>query len=194
MFAAIGCRRGAPGIIQVCADQRGCLAAGQFPPYVRGMKHLARHLLAITSLSLLVACGGGETQVETGTEGGPVSPADRGPLTEQSVADIGIAAMVDRMIVDGQQLGTLLATIDSAETAEAVRPNIEAMIKDYKVMFNRFETMDQPSFSDIAALASRGSKLAESQQTVMEELRRIYTNHPEASEVLREALDGFGQP
>ena len=157
------------------------------------MKHLVRHLLAITSLSLLVACGGGETQVETGTEG-PVSPADLGPLTEQSVVDIGIAAMVDRMIVDGQQLGTLLATIDSAETAEAVRPNIEAMIKDYKVMFNRFETMDQPSFSNIAALASRGSKLAESQQTVMEELRRIYTNHPEASEVLREALDGFGQP
>lgn len=155
------------------------------PPYVQGMKHL----FVIASLSLLVACNGGEGTAEqvAETSGGTT-------LTEQSVANMGVPAMADRMIADGNQLGNLLASVDSAETAEAVRPNIEAMIKDYKIMFDRFETMDQPSFSDIAALASRGAKLAESQQTVMEELRRIYTNHPEATEVLRDALDGFGQP
>jgi len=158
---------------------------GRSSPYVQGMKHI----FAIASLSLLVACSGGEAKVEPVTE-----TPETGVLTEQSVADMGVPAMADRMIADGNQLSNLLASVDSAKTAEAVRPNIEAMIKDYKIMFDRFETMDQPSFSDIAALASRGSKLAESQQTVMEELRRIYTKHPDAAEVLRDALDGFGEP
>jgi len=36
---------------------------------------------------------------------------------------------------------------DSAKTAEAVFGLImRRMIKDYKIMFDRFETMDQPSF------------------------------------------------
>ncbi len=158
---------------------------GRSASYVRGMKHL----FAIASLSLLVACSGDETKVEQ-----VIETPETAALNTESVAEMGVPAMADRMIADGNQLGKLLASVDSAETAETVRPNIEAMIKDYKVMFDRFETMDQPSFSDIAALASRGSELAESQQTVMEELRRIYTNHPEAADVLRDALDGFGQP
>ena len=96
--------------------------------------------------------------------------------------------VADQLIIDGTTLSEMLAQVDSVETAEEVRPAIDAMVADYRVIIDRMETMEEPNFSDLAAMASRARPLAEAQQRVATEIQRINRDHPEAAKVLREAL------
>lgn len=145
-----------------------------------------KHLLLFTGLSLLVACGSGTTDVDVG-DGTP-------PLTQESVADMTLPDMADRMIADGEMLGTLLADVTSVESAEAVQPRIEAMMENYRLMFEQLETIDNPGFSDMAALASRAPQIARTQEELVRQVQRIHADHPEAADVLRKTLDNLVKP
>ncbi|MGB3456831.1 MAG: hypothetical protein WBG08_05890 [Litorimonas sp.] len=138
----------------------------------------------LMSCALLAACSGGTDA----PDGDGVAP-----ITAEAAADMSVPDMADRLIADGRSLGTLLSTVDSEASAEAVRPELEAMIENYTVLFERFETMGEPSFSDMAALASRGPELVRAQQEVAEQVRRIYDNHPEAAALLRDTLEDVGR-
>ncbi len=139
-------------------------------------------ILTAFPAAFLMACSGGEPQTETSA-----------PVTAEIAADMSLPDMADRVIADSRELTTMLARVDSAEAAEAARPEVEAMVANYRVLIDRFETMGEPSFSDMAALASRGAALAEAQQGVSAEVRRIYNDHPEAADILRDALDDAGR-
>jgi len=144
-----------------------------------------KHLLAIACLPLLVACSGGN---ETPAE----SPGTPERIEATASASPSVPVMADRLIDDGKILSEMLSRVNSPETAEDVRPAIEAMIEEYRQLLNTMDTMDSPNFSDMAALASRAKPLADTQRRVATEIQRIYTNHPEAADILREALDDLG--
>lgn len=137
-----------------------------------------KQFFALITLSLLVACSGGEKEPEA---------------IEPAAVDMKLPAMADQLIDDGETLQSLLADVQSAESAEAIRPRVEAMIEDYRAMFERMESMNNPSFSDMAALAARAPELAKTQDNIAQEIQRIRRDHPEATEVLREAMKDLGQ-
>lgn len=142
-----------------------------------------KHFLALALLPLLIACSGGSDPDAVDTKVSEVATA-----TETSLPTVA-----DQLIDDGNTLGEMLARVESSETAEEVRPAIEAMVEEYRALFVKMETMDSPSFSDMTAMASRAPKLIETQQRVANEIQRIYNDHPEAADVLRSVLDDLGQ-
>ncbi|MEM7729715.1 MAG: hypothetical protein AAF311_10625 [Pseudomonadota bacterium] len=127
--------------------------------------------------AVLAACSGGGADDE-----GPV-------ITAEAAADMSMTDMADRLIEDGRSLGTLLSGVDGEASAEAVRPQVEAMVENYRVLGERFEALGEPSFSEMAALASRLPDMARTQAGVVEQVQRIYNDHPEAADILRDALD-----
>jgi len=134
-----------------------------------------KHCLVLSLLPALIACSGGsEPEIDI---------AERPAMAADSLPDVA-----DQLIIDGTTLSEMLAQVDSVETAEEVRPAIDAMVADYRVIIDRMETMEEPNFSDLAAMASRARPLAEAQQRVATEIQRINRDHPEAAKVLREAL------
>lgn len=152
------------------ALRRG-LARGPYDPYLQGMKHL----LALSLLPLLLACS-------------PSSDPDVESAAAVTVSETSLPNVADQLIDDGNTLGEMLARVDGAETAEQIRPAVEAMVADYRALFTKMETMDTPSFSDMTAMASRAPKLMAAQQRVATEIERISTDHPEAADVLRNVL------
>lgn len=139
-----------------------------------------KHWLSLIFIPLLIACSGG---ADTDAQDTPAA----------SVSETSLPTLADQMIDDGKTLGEMLARVESAETAEQIRPAIEDMIEEYRVLFAKMETMESPSFSDMAAMASRAPRLVETQERIASEIQRIYNDHPEAADVLRDALDDFGQ-
>jgi hypothetical protein len=139
-----------------------------------------KHWLSLIFIPLLIACSGGE-----GTDAQDTPAA--------SVSETSLPILADQMIDDGKTLGEMLTRVESTETAEQIRPAIEDMIEEYRVLFAKMETMESPTFSDMAAMASRAPRLVETQERIASEIQRIYNDHPEAADVLRDALDDFGQ-
>ena len=139
---------------------------------------MRKHLLILSAL-LLAACGGGGSP----TAGDALTPAQADAM---SVADMG-----DRLVDDSAELAELLANIDSEADAEAARPRLEAMVKDYEVLQARLETLDESelSFGDAAALMRRAPTLAANGQRIATEIERLRTEHPEASDILGRILD-----
>ena len=139
---------------------------------------MRKHLLILSAL-LLAACGGGGSP----TAGDALTPAQADAM---SVAD-----MCDRLVDDSAELAELLANIDSEADAEAARPRLEAMVKDYEVLQARLETLDESelSFGDAAALMRRAPTLAANGQRIATEIERLRTEHPEASDILGRILD-----
>ena len=137
-----------------------------------------KRLLSVVGLSFLIACSGGEAEPD---------------VTEPAAAEMKLPAMADQLIDDGETLQDLLAQVQGMESAEAIRPQVEAMIGEYRALFERMESMDNPSFSDMAALAARAPELAQTQENIAAQIQRIRRDHPEATEVLREALKDLGQ-
>jgi len=139
-----------------------------------------KHWLSSTLLPLLIACSGA-TEAETEN------------VSAATVSETSLPNVADQLIDDGKTLGEMLARVESVETAEQIRPAIETMIEDYRALFETMETMESPSFSDMTAMASRAPKLIEAQKRVANEIERIYNDHPEAADVLRDALEDLGQ-
>ena len=146
------------------------------------MRYLITSILVIS----LAACSSGQPE-----EGDIMSEPIR--ITSETAADMSMTDMADQLISDGQSLTDLLSTVNSAETAEAIRTDLEGMMSNYQVILERFESMGEPSFTEMAALASRLPDLNGLQQSLSAEVERIYKNHPEATDVLRETLEGFGR-
>lgn len=146
-----------------------------------------KYLLAIPLAFFLSACSG---------EAGQQSPDSNEPIriTSEAAADMSMSDMADQLIEDSQLLTTLLSGVNDAATAEAIRPQIETLVDNYDVMLTRFENSGEPSFSEMASLASRLPDLAETQKALSAEVKRIYQNHPEATEVLRETLEDVRRP
>lgn len=138
-----------------------------------------KHLLALSLLPLLIACSGG-------------SDPDAAKIDVAGVSDLTLPNVADQLIDDGSTLGEMLARIDGAETAEQIRPAIEAMVEKYQALGVKIESMDTPSFSDITAMASRAPKLMDAQKQIANEIQRIRTDHPDAADVLRKALGDLG--
>ena len=139
---------------------------------------MTRALVSTLAL-LLVACGGGGSDTSGQT------------LSAEAAEAMSVADMGDRLIDDTAELAALLKTVDSEATAEAARPRLEAMAKDYEVLQKRLETLDENDlgFSDVAALARRTPKLAANAQAIAVEVERLRTEHPEASDILGRVLD-----
>jgi hypothetical protein len=151
------------------------------PSYEGRMRRIAILLLS----AVLVACGGAADKDEDLREA---------PVTTETAADMSMPDMADKLIADSQSLAVLLFQVDSEATAEDIRPEIERMARDYTILSERFEAMGEPSFSDMAALASRAPQLIETQQAVARQIERIYTQHPDAADVLRDTLENVGRP
>ncbi|MEL6688431.1 MAG: hypothetical protein AAFP97_12525 [Pseudomonadota bacterium] len=145
-----------------------------------------RHLLLIPMAGVLVACSGGGASQED-------APAEPIRITSEAAADMSMTDMADQLITDSESLTGLLSGVTDNETAEAIRPDIEAMVENYQVLLTRFESMGEPSFSEMASLASRLPDLANTQQSLATEIERIYKNHPEATAVLRDTLENIGR-
>jgi hypothetical protein len=141
--------------------------------------------LASLAAFLLVACSGGDAPSETRTKTVP-EPA---PIV---ASDMNAPDLADLIIEDGATLETLLSSVTSEESAQAARPQIEAMIARYTQVADQFQSMGEPSFSEMAALASRLPRLAETQSKLAGEIQRIYQDHPDAADVLRDALGDAG--
>jgi len=141
-----------------------------------------KHLLVASLVPLLIACNGNS------------EPGASAPDAPSAASETTLPNVADQLIDDGKTLGEMLAQVNSVEAAEDIRPTIEAMVSEYSVLIERIDTMESPSFSDMAALASRAKPLAETQQRVATEIQRIYADHPEAADVLREALGDLGRP
>lgn len=138
-----------------------------------------RVIISLVAATLLAACGGGGSP----TSGDTLTPAQADAM---SVADMG-----DRLIDDSAELAEILAGINSEADAEAARPRLEAMVRDYEVLQTRLENLDENnlSFGDAAALMRRAPTLAANAQAVAEQIERLRTEHPEASDVLGRILD-----
>jgi hypothetical protein len=139
-----------------------------------------KNLLALFLLPLLIACGGS-------------SEPDVVQTDVTSTSALNLPDVADQLIDDGNTLGEMLARIDGVETAEQIRPEIEAMVEEYRALNVKIETMDTPSFSDVTAMASRAPQLMAAQKQIANEIQRIETDHPDAAEVLRKALADLGQ-
>lgn len=139
-----------------------------------------KHLLAFSLLPLLLACS-------------PASESDAGSGSVVTVSETSLPTVADQIIDDGNTLGEMLARVDGAQTAEEIRPAVEAMVAEYRALFTKMETMETPSFSDVTAMASRAPKLMEAQRRVATEIERIKTDHPDAADVLRNVLSDLGQ-
>lgn len=144
-----------------------------------------KHLLALSLLPVLIACSGGSDPEAATIDAANGDVASASALTLPTVAD--------QLIDDGNILREMLVRIDGAETAEQIRPDIEAMVEKYRALSVKIETMDTPSFSDITAMASRAPKLMDAQKQIANEIERIRTDHPDAAAVLRKALGDLGQ-
>lgn len=140
-----------------------------------------KHWLSLTLIPFLIACSGGsETDAQKSA-------------SEIAVAEASLPNLADQLIDDGNTLGEMLARVDGVETAEQIRPAVEAMVAEYRVLFEKMETMDTPSFSDITAMASRAPKLMAVQERVKTEINRIRTDHPDAANALQNVLSDLGQ-
>ena len=106
---------------------------------------------------------------------------------------MSMSDMAEQLIVDSEMLTQLLSGVNDAATAEAIEPEAEAIVENYQTILTRFEQMGEPSFSEMASLASRLPDLSEAQQALAVEVRRIYQNHPQATEVLRDTLEDIGR-
>lgn len=144
---------------------------------------LMKHLFALSLLPLLVACSG---------EPDAAARVDDAPAAAAST-DASLPVLADQLIDDGSILGEMLARVKSVETAEAIRPKVEAMADEYRALFTRMEAMESPSFSDMTAMMSRAPKLVETQRRVASEIQRINQDHPDAADVLRRVFGDLGQ-
>lgn len=148
------------------------------------MKQFIRVGLFVLLIPVISACSGGSDSVS----------GSGGTMSEAAVADMSIPDMADQVVANGNSLSEILATVVDAETAEKAEPQIKAIVENYQLLLQRVENTDNIGFADMAALASRAPELARTQEAVSQQLVRIYQDHPEASDVLREALRDFGQP
>lgn len=139
-----------------------------------------KNFLALFLLPLLIACSDG-------------SDPDVATTDVTSTSALNLPDVADQLIDDGNTLGEMLARIDGVEAAEQIRPEVEAMVEEYRALSVTIDNMDTPSFSDITAMASRAPKLMEAQKQIADEIQRIKTDHPDAAEVLRKALGDLGQ-
>lgn len=103
--------------------------------------------------------------------------------------DMTVSSLADQVIEDGQTLSTLLQTVNDEQSAEAVRPRIEAMVDDYDALQDRLEGMEAPSISEMSELMKRAPKMAEVQSELITEIRRINNDHPEAAQILRNSFE-----
>ena len=139
-----------------------------------------KNFLALCLLPLLIACSGSSEPNVAQTD-------------VTSTSELSLPIVADQLIEDGNTLGEMLARIDGVETAEQTRPEIEAMVEEYRALGVTIDNMDTPSFSDVTAMASRAPQLMEAQKQIANEIQRIETDHPDAAEVLRKALADLGQ-
>lgn len=115
------------------------------------------------------------------------------PAAAAASTDTSLPVLADQLIDDGSTLGEMLARVNSVETAEAIRPTVEAMADEYRAVFTQMEAMESPSFSDMTAMMSRAPKLVETQRRVASEIQRINQDHPDAADVLRSVFGDLGQ-
>ena len=148
-----------------------------------------RHLLPALALGLS-ACSG---EVPEGADYEKRRAPPVTELTESQIADMSITDVADTLIDGGNEVKDLLATVDGEQSARDILPELEELADGYARLFQRFETMDELGFADMAALAARTPRVVAAQQGVVEQITRIDKEHPEAREVLREALEDFGQ-
>lgn len=141
-----------------------------------------RYISVLILAGVLAACSGDPS----GDEAGDFEPIR---ITADDAQQMSMTDIADQLISDSQSLTGLLTGVNNAETAEAIRPEIETMIGNYQLMVEQFDAMGEPSFSEMASLASRLPDLANTQQALASEVERIYKNHPEATEVLRDTLE-----
>ncbi|MGB6228992.1 MAG: hypothetical protein WBF53_02565 [Litorimonas sp.] len=146
------------------------------------MKTFAQTLASLIFAALaLAACGSG---------GDTVSSDSQAPID----ASLPLPEVADRVIVDGERLAELLSSVVDAETAEAAKPQLENLVQTYEDVAQRFETMGEPSMSEVAAIMRRTPQIMAVQTQVAAEITRIYREAPEARAVLESVLDGVDQP
>ncbi|MFB9373992.1 hypothetical protein ACFFUB_08475 [Algimonas porphyrae] len=157
-------------------------------PYVPFMKAFVTALLTALSVSVLSACGSGSDNPDRS-----VRDADSGgSLTDAAVADMSIPDMADQVIADGKFLAELLEGVTDSDSADKIEPQVKAIVENYQRMFDKVENAGNLGFADMAALASRAPEIAQTQEAIVDQLTRIYRDHPEAADVLRESLRDFG--
>lgn len=127
---------------------------------------------------LLAACGMGDVSVQEGSD---------------ASAELNVTVLTDQVIEDGQELLTLLASVRDVESAEAIEPQLTALIAEYEAMESQLEAMEAPTMAEMRALLSKAPQIAQTQQDIATEVQRIYANYPDAAEVLREAIGRYGQ-
>lgn len=126
----------------------------------------------------LVACGAAENPAETSTA--------------ETETSINVSILADELMADGRKVAALLETVTDAESAEAIKPKLILMMSNYEALETRLDTMETPSLSQMRTILDKAPEIAEVQKTVIEEIRRIHTDHPEAAEILRETFDNYG--
>lgn len=122
------------------------------------------------------------------------SPTNEEGASVSETATLSVPEIADRLIADAGRVAEMLSEVNSVETAQSVQPRLEAMGEEYATLFEQFDTQQADiGFGEITALASRLPELSEVQKSLSEEVRRIYADHPEAADVLREAFEDLGQ-
>lgn len=161
----------------------------QFHGMISWLRFFITFLFGVSAIFALAACSGGD-----GAERSAANKSNDELRSEAqaAVADMSITQMADKLIADGQTISAILATVIDSETAKEAEPRVRVMMADYEAMSQRFENLEAPSMTQVAALMSKAPRIAVSQQAVFAELQRIYEHHPEATDVLREALENFG--
>ncbi len=154
---------------------------------------ILRTLSLSLAAALLVACSG---EVPEGADYDKRRTTPAAELSDADIAKMSVTDIADSLIDGGNEVKDLLARVDGEDSARAVLPELEALAESYGRVFERFETLadaENIGFRDITALAARAPRVVAAQQGVMKQISRIDQEHPEAREVLREALEDFGQ-
>ncbi len=149
-----------------------------------------RTLSLSLAAGLLAACSG-EVPEGADYEKRRTTPASE--LSETDIADMSVTDVADSLIDGGNELKDLLSRVNSEETARNTLPELEKLAQDYGRILQRFENIEDIGFSEMTALAARTPRVLAAQQGVVEQITRIDREHPEAREVIREALEDFGQ-
>ena len=176
----------------------GRLAAARWGFYVGVMTKAALKPLSFKTMTMtalfalaLAACGGG---ADSGSGDGAGGTSFDATSVDTSGLPSSFPALADRIIDDSGEVTTLLSGVTDAASAEAIKPRLAQMAEGYRAVLIKFEEMGDPGFSDMAALASRLPKIATSQTGLLEQVERIYREHPEAYDVLAESLEGLNSP
>lgn len=148
-----------------------------------------KFLAATLFAGSLAACGGAESDGRASGDGGSFDAATVDPSTQLDT----LPALADRIIADSSEVTTLLARVNDPASAEAVKPRLAEMAESYRAVLTKFDTMGEPGLSDMAALAGRLPRIATSQTELLQQIERIYREHPDAYDVLAESLDGLGR-